>query len=78
MIDIMDAALRRGHTTVHEKWDLNTEFYLRDAMLVGLSILRKLSAQECLGNWRSFFSKTALQVCRRVSNGMSILRPETT
>jgi geranylgeranyl pyrophosphate synthase len=44
MYDIMDAApLRRGHTTVHEKWDLNTEFYLRDAMLFGLSILRKLS-----------------------------------
>ena len=33
--DIMDAApLRRGHQTVHEKWDLNTGILSGDAMLI--------------------------------------------
>jgi geranylgeranyl diphosphate synthase type II len=33
--DIMDAApLRRGHATVHEKWDVNTAILSGDAMLV--------------------------------------------
>ena len=33
--DIMDAApLRRGETTVHEKWDVNTGILSGDAMLI--------------------------------------------
>ena len=33
--DIMDdAPLRRGHQTVHEKWDLNTGILSGDAMLI--------------------------------------------
>jgi geranylgeranyl pyrophosphate synthase len=44
----MDAALCRGVTTVHEKWDLNTGILSGDLCHSGLSILRKLSAQNFL------------------------------
>ena len=50
--DIMDSAtLRRGKTTVHEKWDVNTAILSGDAMLI--------KAYQCLDNYPSdMFSKT--------------------
>ena len=50
--DIMDSAiLRRGKTTVHEKWDVNTAILSGDAMLI--------KAYQCLDNYPSgsLFSK---------------------
>lgn len=62
--DIMDdAPLRRGQTTVHEKWNINTGILSGDAMLIlayqyfekyNPKIFRKLAR---------LFSKTALEVC---------------
>jgi geranylgeranyl diphosphate synthase type II len=62
--DIMDSAiLRRGKTTVHEKWDVNTAILSGDAMLI--------KAYQCLDNYPSdifqkltqLLSKTAIEVC---------------
>ena len=62
--DIMDdAPLRRGHKTVHEKWDINRGILSGDAMLILAyqyfenyepTVFRKLA---------QLFSKTALEVC---------------
>lgn len=62
--DIMDdAPLRRGNTTVHEKWNINTGILSGDAMLIlayqhfedyNPAIFRDLAI---------LFSKTALEVC---------------
>jgi geranylgeranyl diphosphate synthase type II len=72
--DIMDAALRRGHTTVHEKWDLNTEFYL--GMCLWAYQYFENYQPKNFGKLAKFFSKTAYKFVK-VSNGMSILRLET-
>lgn len=62
--DIMDEApLRRGHETVHIKWDLNTGILSGDAMLI--------LAYKCLENYDpdrlnpifKSFNKTALEIC---------------
>jgi len=62
--DIMDnAPIRRGKTTVHEKWDINTGILSGDAMMI--------LAYQCLENYEPviykklniLFSKTALEVC---------------
>lgn len=62
--DIMDdAPLRRGHQTVHEKWDINRGILSGDAMLI--------LAYQYFENYESIifqklaqlFSKTALEVC---------------
>ena len=62
--DIMDdAPLRRGKSTVHEKWDTNTAILSGDAMLI--------EAYQCLEGYAdgifkplmTVFSKTALEVC---------------
>ncbi len=62
--DIMDNALiRRGKTTVHEKWDVNTGILSGDAMMI--------MAYQCLENYEpiiykkllKLFSQTALEVC---------------
>ena len=62
--DIMDEApMRRGQTTVHKKWDLNTGILSGDAMLI--------LAYECLQDYESgimqrllkTFNKMALEVC---------------
>jgi geranylgeranyl diphosphate synthase, type II len=62
--DIMDdAALRRGHSTVHEKWNLNTGILSGDAMLIEayqfLETYKAVLALELL----KIFNKTALEVC---------------
>jgi len=62
--DIMDAApLRRGKSTVHEKWDVNTGILSGDAMLI--TAYQLFENYECatFRNLAKLFSKTALQVC---------------
>lgn len=57
--DIMDAApLRRGHATVHEKWDVNTAILSGDAMLVKAYQLMNKHPQVA-----AIFSEHALAVC---------------
>ena len=62
--DIMDHALvRRGKTTVHEKWNLNTGILSGDAMMI--------MAYQCFESYEpvvfkklhTLLNKTALQVC---------------
>ncbi|NAS10783.1 polyprenyl synthetase family protein [Poritiphilus flavus] len=62
--DIMDdAPLRRGKTTVHEKWDINTGILSGDVMLI--------RAYQCLESYKGdifkellkLFSRTAVEVC---------------
>lgn len=62
--DIMDSApIRRGKTTVHKKWDLNTGILSGDAMLI--------LAYQCFESYEPYtfkkllklFSQTSLEVC---------------
>lgn len=62
--DIMDdAPLRRGHKTVHEKWNLNTAILSGDAMLIKAYELLAQCDAAILPELLSVFNKTALQVC---------------
>ena len=62
--DIMDAApLRRGHQTVHEKWDLNTGILSGDSMLIMAYQLFENYPPEVYQKLTKLFSKTALEVC---------------
>ncbi len=64
--DIMDnAPLRRGQTTVHEKWDVNTAILSGDTMLVqSYKCLEKYSNTPQLYTLlSSVLSKTAIEVC---------------
>jgi len=70
--DIMDAApLRRGHATVHEKWDVNTAILSGDAMLV--------KAYQLMGKRpevSALFSSYALNVCEGQQLDMEYERRE--
>lgn len=62
--DIMDdAPLRRGKTTVHEKWDDNTAILSGDAMLVQAYDELCKSKVEYLPALLQVFNRTALEVC---------------
>jgi len=62
--DIMDdAPLRRGHTTVHEKWDINTGILSGDAMLIFAYQLLENYEGETYKQLVTLFSKTAIEVC---------------
>ncbi len=62
--DIMDdAPLRRGQTTVHEKWDINTGILSGDAMLIMAYQLFENYDPKQFVNLAKLFSKTALEVC---------------
>ena len=62
--DIMDdAPLRRGHKTVHEKWNINTGILSGDAMLIMAYQLFESYKPETFQLLAKLFSKTALQVC---------------
>lgn len=62
--DIMDdAPLRRGHKTVHEKWDVNTGILSGDAMLIKAYQLFENYDSEMFVALAKLFSKTALEVC---------------
>ena len=62
--DIMDdAPLRRGNTTVHEKWDTNTAILSGDAMLILAYQYFEFYKPTIFRKLAKLFSKTALQVC---------------
>ena len=62
--DIMDEApLRRGHQTVHEKWDVNTGILSGDAMLILAYQLFEAYPAERFRELAKLFSKTAIEVC---------------
>jgi len=62
--DIMDAApLRRGHETVHEKWDVNTGILSGDAMLILAYQYFERYEPIIFMALAKLFSKTALEVC---------------
>lgn len=62
--DIMDAApLRRGKTTVHEKWSLNTGILSGDALLVWAKQLLESYEGNVYKSLNMLFTKTALEVC---------------
>ena len=62
--DIMDdAPLRRGQTTVHEKWDINTGILSGDAMLIMAYQLFENYEANTFQALAKLFSKTALEVC---------------
>jgi len=62
--DIMDnAPLRRGKTTVHEKWDVNTGILSGDAMLINAYQLLERYPADTFKDLAKVFSKTAIEVC---------------
>ncbi len=62
--DIMDdAPVRRGNTTVHEKWDINTGILSGDAMLIMAYQLFENYDPPIFRQLAKLFSKTALEVC---------------
>ena len=62
--DIMDdAPLRRGHQTVHEKWDINTGILSGDAMLINAYQLFEFYEGKTFKKLVQLFSKTAMEVC---------------
>ena len=62
--DIMDdAPMRRGKTTVHEKWDINTGILSGDAMLISAYQLFENYDGETFRSLAKLFSKTAIEVC---------------
>lgn len=62
--DIMDdAPLRRGHETVHKKWDTNTAILSGDAMLILAYQYFEDYEPVIFRSLARLFSKTALQVC---------------
>ena len=58
-----DAPLRRGQTTVHEKWDVNRGILSGDAMLIMAYQLFENYEPNTFQDLAKLFSKTALEVC---------------
>ena len=62
--DIMDEApLRRGHKTVHTKWDINTGILSGDAMLVQAYQALEAYHNLLFGKLTRLLSQTAIEVC---------------
>ncbi len=62
--DILDnAPLRRGNTTVHEKWNHNIALLSGDGMMVKAFEVLAQSKPNHIPELLSLFSKTGLQVC---------------
>ncbi|MDM1044307.1 polyprenyl synthetase family protein [Myroides sp. 1354] len=62
--DIMDdAPLRRGHQTVHEKWNINTAILSGDAMLILAYQYFEHYEPIIFRDLAKLFSQTAIQVC---------------
>ncbi|WP_298474631.1 polyprenyl synthetase family protein [uncultured Maribacter sp.] len=62
--DIMDdAPLRRGMTSVHEKWNINTGILSGDAMLINAYQLFENYESETFRSLAQLFTKTAIEVC---------------
>ncbi len=63
--DIMDnAPLRRGHPTVHERWNRDVAILSGDAMLIQAYQLIIKTKSECLPSVMQTFNTTALEVCQ--------------
>ena len=62
--DIMDKAImRRGRTTVHEKWDVNTAILSGDAMLIKAYQSLESYPPPIFQKLTRLLSKTAIEVC---------------
>jgi len=62
--DIMDnAPMRRGRSTIHEKWDLATGILSGDALLIKAYQLLAGIKPDCLADALKMFNQTALKVC---------------
>ncbi|MEN8123823.1 MAG: polyprenyl synthetase family protein [Bacteroidota bacterium] len=62
--DIMDEApIRRGKTTVHKKWDINTGILSGDALMILAYQLFENYEGEIFKQIVSLFNKTAIEVC---------------
>ncbi len=62
--DIMDEApLRRGKSTVHHKWDVNTGILSGDAMLIYAYQLLESYPESVFKSLMTVFSQTAREVC---------------
>lgn len=62
--DIMDdAPLRRGKTTVHEKWDINTAILSGDGMLINAYRLFENYEDAMFKKLARLFTDTAIKVC---------------
>jgi geranylgeranyl diphosphate synthase type II len=62
--DIMDEApIRRGKTTVHQKWDVNTGILSGDAMLIEAYRYLEPYSATVFKELTMLFSKTAIEVC---------------
>lgn len=63
--DLMDrATVRRGHPTVHEKWNANTAILSGDAMVVEAYKYIARVPREFLPPILDIFSTTAMQICQ--------------
>jgi geranylgeranyl diphosphate synthase type II len=62
--DIMDnAPVRRGKTTVHEKWNVNTAILSGDVMLIEAYALLMKYENDLLRSILNIFNKSAIEVC---------------
>ena len=62
--DIMDnATLRRGNSTVHQKWDVNTAILSGDGMMIKAYQYLENYPIEVFQKLTSLLSKTAIEVC---------------
>lgn len=62
--DLMDKAdLRRGHVTVHKKWNENTAILSGDVMQTIAFQLMTKAPSACLKKCLDLFSQTAIEVC---------------
>jgi geranylgeranyl diphosphate synthase type II len=63
--DIMDEApLRRGNTTVHEKWNANTAILAGDAMLIEAYKQLSKASPGHLSELLDLFNNTSIEVCQ--------------
>jgi geranylgeranyl diphosphate synthase type II len=76
--DILDKApLRRGNTTVHEKWDHNIALLSGDGMMVKAFDVLSRSNPVYVPALLTLFSKTALEVCEGQQLDMNFETQET-
>lgn len=62
--DIMDdAPIRRGKSSVHEKWDVNTAILSGDAMLINAYQLFENYEGDTFKQLATLFTETAIKVC---------------
>lgn len=70
--DILDKApLRRGHATVHEKWNHNIALLSGDGMMVRAFDILGKSEEKHIGTLLKLFSKTGLEVCEGQQEDMN-------